>query len=151
MNAIAESCQTLKLSTLEYHVSINDDQTVDQNATLGDIFDITPSLTDLFLSLPESVDTLGLWRKLEGNRLPIRRFLYHQRAAVVEDGHYQRDNDAAVDLTDMSLLPEHQSELERADEQHPFARMNLESLGLGASPYILVCPLTVVLLRLKYG
>jgi hypothetical protein len=50
-----------------------------------------------------------------------------------------------MDLLDLSLLPEDRAELVRSEPHHPFAALNLERIGLGCMPQLLVWyPNTVV-------
>lgn len=132
---ITASGQTLKLLSLEYYSRVDDD--MDVCRTLEDMFSIAPDLTDLFLSIPGSLNTLEFWRILAGNRLPLTRFVYHERDVNTDENssRYEEEEDGS----DLSLLPEDMDEIERAGEQHPFAQMNLTCLGLGGDPFTVVC------------
>ncbi|KFY18708.1 hypothetical protein V493_08398 [Pseudogymnoascus sp. VKM F-4281 (FW-2241)] len=126
---IAASGQILSLLSLEYTCGVSE---YDMCAALEGIFRIAPSLTDLFLLLPGPTSTLEFWRALAHSRLPITRFIYHQRWVSFDENSspYAKEED----LSNLSLVPKDMDELEKAGEQHPFAQINLECLGLGADP-----------------
>jgi hypothetical protein len=135
LRVITESGQMLKLLSLEYHSNLNEE--LDVCSTLGNIFDITPDLTDLFLSIPGPTETLDLWRKLADNKMRLTRFVYHQRSVNINENSSRFEEEE--DLADLLLLPEDMDKLESAGEQHPFAQMNLMCLGLGGDPFTVVC------------
>jgi hypothetical protein len=129
LTEVAASGQILSLLSLEYTCGIGG---YDMCAALEGIFRIAPNLTDLFLLLPGPTSTLEFWRALAHSRLPITRFIYNQRWVSFDENSspYAKEED----LSNLSLVPKDMDELERAGEQHPFAQMNLECLGLGADP-----------------
>jgi hypothetical protein len=150
LRVITESGQTLKLLSLEYHSSLNEE--LDVCSTLEGIFDITTDLTDLFLSIPGPTVTLELWRKLADKKIPLTRFVYHQRCVNLNENSSRFEEEE--DLLDLSLLPDDMDELERAGEQHPFAQMNLMCLGLGGDLFtvkkILTSPIATKSLKLLH-
>lgn len=128
LTEVAASGQILSLLSLEYTCGVGE---YDICAALEGIFRIAPNLTSLFLLLIGPTSTLEFWRALAHSRLPITRFIYHQRWMSFDDKfRYYKEGD----LSDLSLVPNDMDELEKAGEQHPFAQMNLECLGLGADP-----------------
>jgi hypothetical protein len=145
LRAISASGQTLKLLTLEYNSSLKDD--IDICSALEDILGIATNVTDLFLSLPGPCETLDLWRTLGSNRLPLTRFVFHQRCVNTNENSSRFEEEE--DLSDLSLLPEDMDEIERAGEQHPFAQMNLTCLGLGGDPFTIVCQTGNLLIRTR--
>lgn len=144
LRGVIESGSTLRLLSLEYSCGLSGE--VDVCSALEGIFGIAPDLTDLFLSLPGPIFTLDIWRALANNRLPLTRFIYHQRSVNLNEDSSRFEEEE--DLTDLSLLPEDMDELERAGEQHPFAQFNLVCLGLSGSPFIVVCQ-TQMLISLR--
>ncbi|KFZ17811.1 hypothetical protein V501_01554 [Pseudogymnoascus sp. VKM F-4519 (FW-2642)] len=128
LTEVAASGQILSLLSLEYTCGVGE---YDMCAALEKIFSIAPNLTSLFLLLIGPTSTLEFWRALAHSRLPITRFIYHQRWMSFDDNfRYYKEGDHS----DLSLVPNDMNELEKAGEQHPFAQMNLEFLGLGADP-----------------
>ncbi|KFY58186.1 hypothetical protein V496_06227 [Pseudogymnoascus sp. VKM F-4515 (FW-2607)] len=129
LTEVAASGQILSLLSLEYTCGAGG---YDMCAALEGIFRIAPNLTDLFLLLPGPTSTLEFWRALAHSRLPITRFIYHQRWVNFDENSspYAKEED----LSNLSLVPRDMDEVKKAGEQHPFAQMNLECLGLGADP-----------------
>jgi hypothetical protein len=134
LEAVVASGQMLSLLSFEYNCGPLDEDI--ECEALEDIFRIATNLTDIFLSLPRLTRTLENWRALARSKLPITRFVYHQRTVNIDDrsSWYEEEED----LDDLSLLPEDMDELETASEQHPFAKLNLACLGLGAAPQNIV-------------
>jgi hypothetical protein len=136
LRAITDIGQTLNILSLVYNCGAQDDIDVFENnidvyTTLESFFNLTPTLTDLFLLISGSTNTLEFWRNIRDRKMPLTRFVYHQRG----DSRYGE----AGDTFDLSLLPEEMDELERAGEHHPYAQMNLMSLRLGGNPSKIVC------------
>jgi hypothetical protein len=130
--------ETLQLSSLEY-VSAYEDDAYYVCGALGSIFGLVPHLSNLFLRFSGPEATLELWRTLARNRISLTRFVYHQRTINLDENSSRYEDEE--DLNDLSLLREDWEALATAGQQHPFALMNLEYLGLGCHPTIVVCKL----------
>jgi len=105
-------------------------------ATLQSFLGAFQGLKDLFVSLPGPVETLELWRSIIHHESTLTRFVCHRRTVNLDDNspHFEEE----MDLLDLSLLPEDRAELDRSESRHPFAALNLESIGLGCVPQHLV-------------
>jgi hypothetical protein len=134
LRAIVLSNQTLKLTSLEYMCEPEED--IDVSQALESIFGIAPNLTDVFLSLPGPMMTLDLWRAMANQGMPLTRFIYHLRSSEINPRSPRFEE--ITDLDDLGLLRDDMKWLKRAGEEHPFARLNLKCLGLGAHPSVVV-------------
>jgi hypothetical protein len=157
LKAILESGQSLSLSSLEYcldkYLLFSNDEGRYEYQDLKLVFGLAPKLTDLFLLIPGPTDTLDLWRAIAHNRLPLRRFICHQRNRInrqelIGRNHYQCSNDEE-DLTDLSFPPESIAVLDSSSEEHPFAHLNLLCLGLCCTPDIAVWEAPALLFLIK--
>ncbi|KAH8816664.1 hypothetical protein F5884DRAFT_873409 [Xylogone sp. PMI_703] len=135
LEAIDISDQQLKLSSLEYCTGSRDSEFRSVNI-LENILLKTPSLTDLFLSLPApgAAYTGDFWRKISARKIPLRRFVYHQRTLNLDytSGLFEEDQDAR----DMSLSPGHVHEMANSGEKHPLASFDIECLGVCSAPLL---------------
>jgi len=131
LTEVIGSGQTIRLSSLEV-VWGPSDHDIDMCATLSSFLGAFQGLKDLFVSLPGPVDTLELWRSIIHHKSTLTRFVCHQRSVDLHDNspHFEEERD----LLDLSLLPEDRAELDRSESRHPFAALNLESIGLGCVP-----------------
>ncbi|KAH9204561.1 hypothetical protein DL95DRAFT_529207 [Leptodontidium sp. 2 PMI_412] len=131
LTEVIGSGQTIRLSSLEV-VWGPSDHDIDMCATLSSFLGAFQGLKDLFVSLPGPVDTLELWRSIIHHKSTLTRFVCHQRSVDLHDDspHFEEE----IDLLDLSLLPEDRAELDRSESGHPFAALNLESIGLGCVP-----------------
>ena len=135
LTEVIGSGQTIKLSSLEV-VWGPSDHDLEMCATLQSFLGAFQGLKDLFVSLPGPVETLELWRSMIHHESTLTRFVCHQRTVNLDDNspHFEEE----MDLLDLSLLPEDRAELDRSESRHPFAALNLESIGLGCVPQHLV-------------
>jgi hypothetical protein len=129
------SGHTIRLSSLEVVCGPSDVE-YDMCDTLSMFLDAFQGLKDLFVSLPGPVETLEFWRRIAYHKSTLTRFVYHQRTVDTDDTspHFEEE----MDLLDLSLLPSDIAELDRPESLHPFAGLNLECIGLGCTPELLV-------------
>jgi hypothetical protein len=134
LTAVIDSGRTIRLSSLEVACGLSDD--VDMCGTLSTFLKTCQGLRDLFTTLPGLVPTLDLWRTIGHHQSTLTRSVCHQRAVNLHENspHFEEE----VDLLDLSLLPEDRAELDRSESHHPFAAPNLECIGLGCTPQLLV-------------
>jgi hypothetical protein len=135
LTAVIDSSQTIRLSSLEV-VCGPSDHDIDMCGTLSMFLGASQGLKDLFVSLPGPVETLEFWRTIAHHKSTLTRFVCHQRTVNLDDNspHFEEE----MDLLDLSLLPEDRAELDRSESHHPFAALNLECIGLGCTPQLLV-------------
>ena len=66
----------------------------------------------------------------------LTRFVCRQRTVNLDENSPYFEEE--MDLLDLSLLPEDRAELDQSELHHPFAALNLECIGLGCAPQLLV-------------
>lgn len=121
LNAVIDSGQTIRLSSLEVTCGLDDNDVALCGALLA-LLKSFQGLKDLFITLPAPVPTLDVRRSMTHHKSTLTRFVCRERA----------------DLLDLSLLPEDGVKLGRSGSHHPFAALNLECIGLGSTPQLLV-------------
>jgi len=135
LNAVIDSGQTIRLSLLEVACGPSDND-VNMCGTLSTFLKAFQGLRDLFITLPRPVPTLDLWRTMAHHKSTLTRFICHQRTVDLNENSPYFEEE--MDLLDLSLLPEDSAELDQSESHHPFAALNLECIGLGCAPQLLV-------------
>jgi hypothetical protein len=135
LTAVIDSGQTIRLSLLEVVYGVFDSD-IDMCGTLSTFLGSFQGLKDLFVTLPGPVQTLEFWRALAHHKSTLTRFVYHQRTVNLIENSSRFEEE--MDLLDLSLLPEDRTKLDQSESHHPFAALNLECIGLGCTPHILV-------------
>lgn len=140
LSAAVAAGQSIGLSSLEIVYGPSDDE-YDMLHILFQSLKNLKGIRDLFISLPGPDATLDFWHAVAENLPRLTRFVYHQRGVNVDEDSPLFEEQ--MDLWDLSLLPEDRERLDRSSSEHPLAGLQLECLGLGCTPLILVGPVEI--------
>jgi hypothetical protein len=102
------------------------------------------NLTDLFISVSEFSDTMSFWKEISQSHLPLKRFIYHQRLVYADDVYLRLTSDNLG----LSISQADRLKMTTAVDQHPFANLKLECLGIACFESILVRSTSVFYIRL---
>ena len=112
------------------------DNDVDLCGTLSTFLKTFHGLRDLFITLLAPAPTLDLRRSMAHRKLTLTRFVCRDKTVKLDENFPHLEEE--MGLLDSSLLPEDGAELDRSEAHHPFAALNLECIGLGCTPQLLV-------------
>jgi hypothetical protein len=104
--------------------------------TLSAILEAFQGLRDLFIALPGPGSDLRPVAHYAHHKLTLTRFVCHQRTVNLNE--YSPHLEEEMDILDLSLLPGDRAKLDRPESDYPFAGLNLECIGLGCTPRLLV-------------
>lgn len=137
LTAIVDSGRRIRLSSLEVVSSLSAGG-FDSWEFLSRFLGAFQGLKDLFLTLNGPVEPWEFCRAVAHHMPTLTRFVCHQRTTDFDTDSSQFDFEEEIDFLDLLFPPEDRAELDQSESRHAFAGLNLECIGLGCSPSVLV-------------